>query len=751
MFESVPVPHQPRGKTSPAESGKHRADADADAQTADATQAVPGPVGTPGGMGEPPPPPSPPAAAPLDEAASVVAADAQHVRPTIAFVIALVALLFFAQAQTPRVVVLAVFVVYVAIATLWVREQYAESLAGQLTAPTFTFVKWALLVVVVVIGAGLLYDLVHPAVPESWKLRPSTFYLAGILGVYFILGYTLARNRALIDDEPGPGKGLRWRLRKVRASFKALTVTLLLVGAVFAAGLLLLGRDLNWVAAPLVAVAVFAFPWVASLMSEHAIRHFTVDGADRRILAMLTGGVIAIASLVTVRLVTGNTVAVLGMAGLLLLIFALASFTLADIAVVLAVVALMGLTPRQDKELPAPPAAEGNQVLVSLGDSYMSGEGAGTFIVGTDEGDANECRRARTAWAPLAGSQPPFDRVVFLACSGADTYNIRRTIGFPQKPAPAPATGEELTQLEAYDLIAPHIPEPALVVLSIGGNDAGFASIGLTCLAPGDCNDPEPERLWSDGNLDRVENRLRQTYEEVASTFAESPVAVVPYPSPIDADNAPCPEADLSEGDVQFIGDFLTKLNDRIRAAARDYGFYVVENTTTALTDSDLRLCDPDNNGRPGLNFIGLRSVGGLAGQRFNPTQWHHNSLHPNERGHAALHVAFQRWLETAGGLDKLVKVKDRINPDRLPPVSEKDTNVAGKCWTFNIEGDDGCKAQSENWAARSAAAAVLLWGIPVALVLLIAWVGSVAFFGWRRSEAARRRDEELSAGDVEA
>src|SRR4029450_77545 len=64
----------------------------------------------------------------------------------------------------------------------------------------------------------------------------------------------------------------------------------------------------------------------------------------------------------------------------------------------------------------------------------------------------------------------------------------------------------------------------------------------------------------------------------------------------------------------------------------------------TSLWVPRLRLWDPLNDGRPGLNFLGLRSVRGAAEQRFNPANWLHSSLHPNERGHAALLRAFQTW-----------------------------------------------------------------------------------------------------------
>ena len=68
-------------------------------------------------------------------------------------------------------------------------------------------------------------------------------------------------------------------------------------------------------------------------------------------------------------------------------------------------IALVGIAPVEvnvalaDSFLPAggPPSTDlkaQSSDLLALGDSYMSGEGAKTFIKGTDEADADTCRRS---------------------------------------------------------------------------------------------------------------------------------------------------------------------------------------------------------------------------------------------------------------------------------------------------------------------------------------------------------------------
>src|SRR5690606_10644734 len=96
----------------------------------------------------------------------------------------------------------------------------------------------------------------------------------------------------------------------------------------------------------------------------------------------------------------------------------------------------------------------------------------------------------------------------------------------------------------------------------------------------------------------------------------------------------PCDQVALLESERTFITQFLNALNARVRAAAAETGVHYLAAMRNSLREAGLQLCDPANEGRPGLNFLGLRSVNGTAEQRFNPLNWSHNSLHPNERGH---------------------------------------------------------------------------------------------------------------------
>jgi hypothetical protein len=478
-----------------------------------------------------------------------------------------------------------------------------------------------------------------------------------------------------------------------------------------------------------------ALPTGINLLSEAAIS--TLEGAEyarARVAGVAVGSALFVAIAFVAVAIAHTAWMLLLFAALLAIMIAFASSTHADTAIVMAAVALLGVTPHQ-QSIPdlltrqAPPEQTLN-TLVAIGDSYMSGEGASVYYNGTDEGGGNQCRRAPTAWAALA-SQNGFDALEFLACSGARTGNVLYDPKGenPETAIPSNAGAKKFrdqlsqkhligaqkanaaTQLDQWraDQVARRL-KPTMVVVSLGGNDAGFSTIGAMCLAPGSCD--ERHDLWIN-SLDQVRSQLRLTYAEIAETFPDVPVITVGYPDPILLGSQACKQVSLTARERAFIREFLTGngdqdgLNDIVRETSEEFGFYYVNTVETALADVHLQLCDPLNDGRPGLNFVGLRSVRGAAEQRFNPANWIHSSLHPNERGHAALLRAFQSW--RAGQPDPL-PARLAISPeaaDRLhmalqkwlrhaPKEADQAINNGAPCDLFEASAA-GCRTQGSD------------------------------------------------------
>jgi hypothetical protein len=156
-----------------------------------------------------------------------------------------------------------------------------------------------------------------------------------------------------------------------------------------------------------------------------------------------------------------------------------------------------------------PMAQKPSNVVVALGDSYSSGEGAGgntayyreTNVYGDDPALRNACHRSPHTWsrqgklAQYAGntigqiadfySDPTMDYQL-LACSGARAHHVLPHETAPAgQPKPVDAWGltgqsfyHELPQMDRGFLDE----STTLVTMSVGGNDARFTQIMKSCL-----------------------------------------------------------------------------------------------------------------------------------------------------------------------------------------------------------------------------------------------------------------------------
>ena len=131
------------------------------------------------------------------------------------------------------------------------------------------------------------------------------------------------------------------------------------------------------------------------------------------------------------------------------------------------------------------PASAATGKYVALGDSYSSGLGAGSYTGGS-------CKRSANAYAQLWANSHAPSVFSFVACSGAQTADVLNSQA-------AAVTGDT-----------------ALVTISIGGNDAGFSDVMITCNTSSDAtcvqrnNDAQNfARTTLPGRLDNVYNAIR--------------------------------------------------------------------------------------------------------------------------------------------------------------------------------------------------------------------------------------------------
>lgn len=668
-------------------------------------------------------------------------------RRTLLFTAAVILLLTVARKGAPSLAFGVALSVYLILGGLWLRGQYTRYLAvaptgpepraaGEPAAPPPLALPVARLRTYLALF-GVAIALGSAYVVQVNRQQPvSGLLLAALVVAYFAIGGVLAVWR-----HNGTWVG------RAGAILAALAVVLVVAGY-----LVLHEQDTHLlkIGVGMLAVGLLAcWPVAVALLSERGTTFLAdTEASPLRWLAMGVGfgGTLVIG--VWLWFDSHSTFTILLVVGLAVLTVSVASSTRADIVLIIVGLAVMGFTPGDGGD-PRPVAGK-KHVLVAIGDSYMSGEGASIYFKDTDTAGKDTCRRAPSAWAVQAGQQPPFDGTLFLACSGAVTANIRTSN--PEGsglPGIFVQRGEGKTQLEQYaDRLAADDFTPQLVVLSIGGNDAGFSTIGVMCLVPGNCAD---KGSWWTGGLAEVRASLDATFTQVREAFDGVPVVVTAYPDPIfrgRGDQAPatandklrsCSQVALRAEERAFIASFLEKLNDTVHDVARAHDFYYLAEMKDSLKDAGLQLCDPANHDRPGLNFIGLRSVSGLAEQRFNPANWSHNSLHPNERGHQAMLETFERWLAANPTLEEIAP-HDTATPvvdlgdAGTRTTAAADTEFAPVCSPLDPN-PSGCRSRGTHWAADETGKALIhsVRATQIVLIEALWWLGVLGFFGWRR------------------
>ncbi|MDN0195961.1 SGNH/GDSL hydrolase family protein [Streptomyces sp. S.PNR 29] len=200
-----------------------------------------------------------------------------------------------------------------------------------------------------------------------------------------------------------------------------------------------------------------------------------------------------------------------------------------------AATALTGAATAQASQL----AAAGG--YVALGDSYSSGVGAGSYI-----SSSGDCKRSTKAYPYLwaaAHSPSSFD---FTACSGA-------------------RTGDVLSSQ-----LGPLSTSTALVSLTVGGNDAGFADVMTTCVTQSDSaclSRINTAKAYVDSTLP---GKLDSVYSAIRSKAPNAHVVVIGYPRFYKLGTS-C--LGLSETKRKAINDAADYLDTAIAKRAADHGF----------------------------------------------------------------------------------------------------------------------------------------------------------------------------------
>ena len=301
-----------------------------------------------------------------------------------------------------------------------------------------------------------------------------------------------------------------------------------------------------------------------------------------------------------------------------------------------------------------------------MGDSYSSGEGAGSYDDANDRASsAYACHRSASAYGRMlfsSSESAPFGKasqqVSMLACSGAETSHLNAYQHIY-------GTTPQLTQL--HDLTEGESP-PDLVLLTVGGNDARFSDFINGCVlsgwltngdnpcktTPGTSATPDVLPYLTSSTL---LTNLQARYADIDAILNAPKViarrggrigqiVVLPYVSPLP------PSERLRDGCFLGIADwelsmaqhYLDKVNGAVSAAvqakrAEGTPIHLVEPVRTAFQDG-FTMCD--NPTAVKVDKVFLRTLRDLSGR--DDYRYKQELMHPNALGQRLVAQALIEW-----------------------------------------------------------------------------------------------------------
>lgn len=304
-------------------------------------------------------------------------------------------------------------------------------------------------------------------------------------------------------------------------------------------------------------------------------------------------------------------------------------------------------------------ADSGGTVLI-LGDSYSSGEGTADYVKDdyTSPDGKIRCHRSQSSYGGVIGGEDA--RVI--ACSGAVSSDLENV---------------NVGVADQLSILALQL-NPDLVLLTIGGNDIGFAGIVEQCFI-GDCAADQSMHLariaekagWAETykKIAELVNRPKQLQHRDGRPV---PVVVSPYPDPLwEVTSGRCNAGaeiedwcrnGISLGIISFVkGDkatnvgfsqrdiaagktILTALNSKIEAsvaAAQASGFPVYYASTVSSFAAGHSMCVDDSY------FVRLDPKSAVW-RKIEGDAAYKELFHPNKKGHTAWADSLIVWSQSA-------------------------------------------------------------------------------------------------------
>ena len=277
--------------------------------------------------------------------------------------------------------------------------------------------------------------------------------------------------------------------------------------------------------------------------------------------------------------------------------------------------------------------------VVILGDSFSSGEGAGSYEGGRMPRDAN-CHRSSKAYGRVL-----FPDAGMIACSGALTSDMNNANDGSGEGGAVEPQLYELLKLTATD------NPPDLVLMTLGGNDSGFANVisGFIWTPTGkDVLEIRPAMEWA-----TLTSRLASSYGHV-NAVVNAPeaiaqrngkvaqIVVLPYVRPVPAAGGDGCFVLVSSHELALANGFATSLNEAVRSAveraAADGAPIHLAAPVEYTVQPHHTICDAET---------WIKTVHGDSVIAAFPQHLRQELMHPNAEGNAAIAASLVEWSRT--------------------------------------------------------------------------------------------------------
>jgi len=286
----------------------------------------------------------------------------------------------------------------------------------------------------------------------------------------------------------------------------------------------------------------------------------------------------------------------------------------------------------------APGEAQHRLGLLGMGDSYISGQG--TFVYTPESDNGNDTCHVSPLSYPFLLGKSYFNSYSSIACSGATTDKLsgRDKDGFQgqvndkviEKKRDKPNILANFLPGYIYqqEFASTYLPEA--ILLSVGGDDIGFADIVKSCVANsggGTCFDTYEDRAELVQRINATYSKLVDTYTTIRDQSGGARIYVIGYPQVAKVGGDCGLNVHLNSDEVLFASQLIDYLDTIVQKAAQAAGVFYVD--AQHVLDGH-RLCESGDKAVNGFtvgNDAGItipilnHEVNFIGSESYHPTQ----------------------------------------------------------------------------------------------------------------------------------